>query len=274
MLPPSILVAAVVFLLTALVCGRGLPTIASVAVFSPSSLSITAASFGELPHVPHPPPHLHASKGPAAPAPLAATAVVAALVGVLAKPGIYAGAEHDVEESIANGDVRAPARRAGRWSVSSCGIGILCRVLLWPVRVQWPLRHCRQHQQGRAVSIPALRRRLTLQTVKQPLLEAISMGVRPSLCALVMSAAAPMSYSHRHTDRWPFAGDPHGSDAVVVRLGMSAAALIFPNSHWHTDRWPLQAACASEAAVVRLADVRRRAPRRANFMMMSLPCRR
>ena len=33
--------------------------------------------------------------------------------------------------------------------------------------------------------------------------QAINMGVKPSLFTLVMSAAAPTSSSHLHTDRWP-----------------------------------------------------------------------
>ena len=42
-----------------------------------------------------------------------------------------------------------------------------------------------------------------LHTDRWPFWQATNMGVWPSLFALLMSAAAPTSYSHLHTDRWP-----------------------------------------------------------------------
>jgi len=52
------------------------------------------------------------------------------------------------------------------------------------------------------------------------------MGVKPPLLALVMSAAAPTSNSHLHTDRWPIAQAMHvGVVPSLSDLVMSALAL-------------------------------------------------
>ena len=89
--------------------------------------------------------------------------------------------------------------------------------------------------------------------------QATYMGVTPLLFALVMSAAAPTSNSHLHTDRWPSPGGDHGSDAFVVRLA-DVRGRAHLEQHAHRQVALLTGdPHGSEAAVIRLGDVRGRA---------------
>ena len=68
---------------------------------------------------------------------------------------------------------------------------------------------------------------------------AIRMGVQP-LVALVMSAAAPTSNSHLHTDRWPFMQALYmGVMPSLLALVMSVPAPTL-TSHLHTNNRPYE----------------------------------
>ena len=82
-----------------------------------------------------------------------------------------------------------------------------------------------------------------LHTDRWPFWQAIHMGVTPLFSALVMSAAAPTSNSHLHTDSWPFWQAIHMEHAVVIRLG-DVRGRAHSKSHLHTDNWPISHARA------------------------------
>ena len=65
----------------------------------------------------------------------------------------------------------------------------------------------------------------------------ILMGVQP--CTILgMSAAAPTSNSHLHTDRWPSPQAMYMGVAPLLSALVMSAAAPTSNSHLHTDRWP------------------------------------